>query len=85
MGQFQERGLIPPVVDDLFPHTVVRVFINCLCCLLKDYLVSKMIEPLYITPRYLVFSSLVQIISTKFLVGMPVFQYVVAHDEDLMP
>ena len=81
MGQFQERGLIPPVVDDLFPHTVVNVFV-CLCRFLKGYLVSKMIEPFDVTSRYLVFSSLVQIISAKLLVGTSVFQYVVAHDEE---
>ncbi len=47
--------------------------------------VSKMIEPLYVISRYFVFSSLVQVICAKLLVGTPVFQYVVAHDEDLMP
>ena len=37
-----------------------------------------MVEPLDITPRYLVFSSLVQVVYPQFLVGTSVFQYVIA-------
>src|SRR4030042_3205427 len=43
-----------------------------------------MVEPFDITPRYFVFSSLVQGVYSKFLVGTSVFQYVIAHDKNLM-
>ncbi len=84
MGQFQERGLIPPVTVDLFPHTVVRVLVICLCRFLKGYLVSKMMESPYITSCYFVFSSLIQLVYPQFPVGTSVFQYVVTHNQNLM-
>lgn len=80
---FRNGVSIPPVVADLFPHTL-RSFFLWLCGFLKDNLIPKMVEPLYVTSHYLVFSPLVQIISPKFLVSAPVFQYVVAHNENLM-
>ena len=55
-----------------------------LCGFLKDDLIAKMVELLDLTSHYHVFSPCVQIVLSKFFVSTPVFQCMIAHNENLM-